>query len=400
MNAERILKSIHVLTHMPIHLFDRSFDLIASFTSDTAKIVNYDFRRMATDASTEERGFSILTGSFGEMFILYAIEDRYALFGPFRCNVIDRDSLEQKLAEQDIPQREWRMLTTYLQELPLYALGDLRDIITHINYCFTGSLEDPLSENLHAYVRSFYMDFDRERIGKYDGRTFDPQSYLYYYESEILSYVNAGKVEDLKDMVFRLGNAVIPSTSGDMLRSEKNYSIVVFQKLSRAGIDAGCDIVESTLARDAFIRRTEEAHTLQGVLKIRDAAIVFFTAEVGKTRAHGYSQLVTSIVQFIGLNTNRALRVQQIADAFHLSTSAVQKKFKAETGATIQQYIMKRKIEGAKVMLKSGLSVTDVATALGFFDSSHFSRTFKKVAHITPKRYQESQVQLPSRKEQ
>ena len=35
------------------------------------------------------------------------------------------------------------------------------------------------------------------------------------------------------------------AVTGDTLRSEKNYSIVVFEKLSQAGIELGMDIVRS-----------------------------------------------------------------------------------------------------------------------------------------------------------
>lgn len=397
MNAEKILKSIHVLSHMSVRLLDRDFNVLASFSSGSAAFIGYDVSQLTDDAIPHDQPFSLITGHYSELFILYKLDERYALIGPFRVNKVNRAATERKLASQDVPRSEWKTIVSYFEGLPVYALGDVRDIIIHLHFCFTGEIEDPLHDELHAYLRNFYLELDREIVGSCDDRTFDPHSYLYYYESEILSYVNAGRVEALKEMVFKLGSAVVPSTSGDILRSEKNYSIVVFQKLSRAAIDAGCDIVEATVARDAFIRRTEEAGTLQQALKIRDAAIVYYTAEVGKTLERGYSQLVTGIVQFIGLNTNRALRVQHIADAFHLSTSAIQKKFKAETGITVQQYITLRKIEEAKVMLKSGLTVAEVAFALGFFDSSHFSRTFKKIAHTTPKAYQQAQPQLPPR---
>lgn len=397
MDAEKILKSIHVLSHLSVHLLDRDFNIVASHTAGSALFMKYDTGQLAREAEQTDHGFSLINGHFGELFILYDIGEHYALLGPMRVNSVNRAAAERRLASMDVPRKDWKTFISYFESLPLYALGDVRDIIMHLHFCFTGRLEDPLHDEVHAYVRSFYLDLDRELVSSCDDRTFDPHSYLYYYESEILSYVNAGRVEALKDMVFKLGSAAVPSTSGDMLRSEKNYSIVVLQKLSRAAIDVGCDIVESTAARDAFIRRTEEAGSLQQTLKIRDAAIVCFTAEVGKTLERGYSQLVTGIVQFIGLNTNRALRVQHVADAFHLSTSAIQKKFKAETGITVQQYITKRKVEEAKIMLKSGLTVAEVAFALGFFDSSHFSRTFKKFTNTTPKAYQQSQVQLPPR---
>lgn len=392
MEKLKILKSIHVLSGVPIQVFDRDFNLTKVFKSSQARILDYNLKSLTEGVSLEEGKFGIVSGSFNELFILYGLSDRIVLFGPFRCNVVDREMLERKLASQGTPRSEWAFLYDYLSGLPLYALGDVRDVMIHIHYCLTGDISDPLQGELYDYVRRFYVDLEQERVNAYDARKFNPNVYLFYYETEILQYVKAGRVDDLKKMVYELSGAVIPPMSGDMLRSEKDYSIIVLEKLAKTAIDAGADIIEAYFARNSFVRKTEEAEVLNDVLKVRDAAIVYYTSEVGKSKSKGYLRLVSGIIQYIGLNANRPLRAQEIADAFHLSPSAIQKKFKAETGSTIQQYITSHKISEAKVMLKSGLTVTEVAVALGFFDSSHFSRVFKRMTGSTPRKYQDDQV--------
>lgn len=392
MEKLKILKSIHVLSGVPIQVFDRDFNLTKVFKSSQARILEYNLKSLTEGVVLEEGKFGIVSGSFNELFVLYGLADRIVLFGPFRCNVVDREMLERKLAAQGTPRSEWAFLYDYLSGLPLYALGDVRDIMIHIHYCLTGDMSDPLQGELYDYVRRFYVDLEQERINAYDARRFNPNVYLFYYETEILQYVKAGRTDDLKKMVYELSSAVIPPMSGDMLRSEKDYSIIVFEKLAKTAIDAGADIIEAYFARNSFVRKTEEAEVLNDVLKVRDAAIVYYTFEVGKSKSKGYSRLVSGIIQYIGLNANRPLRAQEIADAFHLSSSAIQKKFKTETGSTIQQYITAHKIAESKVMLKSGLTVTEVAVALGFFDSSHFSRVFKRMTGSTPRKYQDDQV--------
>lgn len=392
MEKLKILKSIHVLSGVPIQVFDKDFNLTKVFKSSSARILDYNLKSLANGVPMEDGKFGVVSGSFNELFVLYGMEDRNVLFGPFRCNVIDREMLERKLAAQGTPRSEWSFLYDYLSSLPLYALGDVRDIMIHINYCLTGDMSDPLEDELYDYVDRFYVELEEERVHAYDARKFNPNVYLFYYETEILQYVKAGRTEDLKKMVYELSNAVIPPMAGDILRSEKDYSILVFEKLAKTAIDAGADIIEVYFARNSFVRKTEESEVLRDVLKVRDAAIVHYTSEVGKSRSKGYSRLVSGIIQYIGLNANRPLRAQEIADAFHLSPSAIQKKFKAETGSTIQQYITQHKVSEAKVMLKSGLTVTEVAVALGFFDSSHFSRVFKRITGSTPRRYQDDQA--------
>lgn len=55
---------------------------------------------------------------------------------------------------------------------------------------------------------------------------------------------------------------------------------------------------------------------------------------------------------------------------------------------TLQEFITKKKIAESKELLKSNISINEIALKLGFFDASHFSKTFKNSTGITPKQYQ------------
>ncbi|OSM27396.1 AraC family transcriptional regulator, partial [Enterococcus faecalis] len=48
------------------------------------------------------------------------------------------------------------------------------------------------------------------------------------------------------------------------------------------------------------------------------------------------------------------------------------------------------KISEAKVMLKSNYPINDISLLLGFSDTSHFTKVFKKITGTTPKKYQMS----------
>ncbi|HCD6348864.1 TPA: YSIRK-targeted surface antigen transcriptional regulator, partial [Enterococcus faecium] len=105
---------------------------------------------------------------------------------------------------------------------------------------------------------------------------------------------------NLENMVFNLSNGIIPSVSGDTIRSEKNYSIIVFEKLAQTSITLGMDIIEAYQSRDALIQENELAVSLPEVLKVRDSGIVYYTKEIGKTKIEHLSPLISSVVQFIG----------------------------------------------------------------------------------------------------
>ncbi len=80
--------------------------------------------------------------------------------------------------------------------------------------------------------------------------------------------------------------------------------------------------------------------------------------------------------------------INMIADHVCLSNDHFIRLFKTEMGVTPLQYINRKKIEKAQLLLLSGdFSVKNVAYTLGFEDCSYFNRLFKKMVGTTPQEY-------------
>ncbi|UUZ94015.1 helix-turn-helix transcriptional regulator [Paenibacillus sp. P25] len=66
--------------------------------------------------------------------------------------------------------------------------------------------------------------------------------------------------------------------------------------------------------------------------------------------------------------------------------------FRREVGRTLQDYIRDAKIEEAANLLRlTDRPISEVSTLLGFHDQSYFTKTFKKVMGVTPKRFKRGQ---------
>jgi len=71
-------------------------------------------------------------------------------------------------------------------------------------------------------------------------------------------------------------------------------------------------------------------------------------------------------------------------------------QFAAEEGLSLEQYIIRQKIERVKELLHYGeLSLSEIADVLGYSSVAHLSAQFKKVCGITPSAYKK---QKPGRK--
>jgi AraC-like DNA-binding protein len=65
-------------------------------------------------------------------------------------------------------------------------------------------------------------------------------------------------------------------------------------------------------------------------------------------------------------------------------------RFKEETGQTLYDYLTKIRLEHAKYLLEDGtLSVTDIASRVGYPNANSFARIFKNVVHKSPTAYTE-----------
>lgn len=91
------------------------------------------------------------------------------------------------------------------------------------------------------------------------------------------------------------------------------------------------------------------------------------------------------VLDFIRANfKDPDLNISQIAMEFHMTPTYVSAVFKKQTGKSILDVIRQMRIEYAKELLESDMSVEDVAFAAGFRESSTFIRAFKNYHGITP----------------
>jgi AraC-like DNA-binding protein len=89
----------------------------------------------------------------------------------------------------------------------------------------------------------------------------------------------------------------------------------------------------------------------------------------------------------IAANIERRLTVADIAKLCSMSESNVKKVFSKYAGCGLIEYCNKAKIVRAKELLASGMSVGEVADALGFDNQNYFSTVFKRIAGIPPSRF-------------
>jgi AraC-like DNA-binding protein len=81
------------------------------------------------------------------------------------------------------------------------------------------------------------------------------------------------------------------------------------------------------------------------------------------------------------------LDVPAMAAAALMSPSHFSRKFRAAYGETPYSYLMTRRIERAKALLRQGMSVTETCVAVGCTSLGSFSSRFSEIVGQTPSQY-------------
>ncbi|MCC6437052.1 MAG: helix-turn-helix transcriptional regulator [Acidimicrobiales bacterium] len=81
------------------------------------------------------------------------------------------------------------------------------------------------------------------------------------------------------------------------------------------------------------------------------------------------------------------LDVPAMASAALMSPAHFSRRFRAAYGETPYAYLMTRRIERAKALLRQGMSVTDACIAVGCTSLGSFSSRFTEIVGETPSRY-------------
>jgi AraC-like DNA-binding protein len=98
----------------------------------------------------------------------------------------------------------------------------------------------------------------------------------------------------------------------------------------------------------------------------------------------------SDVMSFIEQNLARHLTVDQLAARVHLHPVYFASLFRREIGVSPKEYLCRRRIEKAQLMLiHSHDSVKEIAAAVGYGDEYYFSRMFRKVTGVPPTVYRQ-----------
>jgi len=101
------------------------------------------------------------------------------------------------------------------------------------------------------------------------------------------------------------------------------------------------------------------------------------------------SNLVAAQVkEYINEHYSEDFFLEDIANSLHLSLYYLSHVFKAHTGYSPKQYLLRRRLgEAQTLLITTELSITDISAAVGYGNPNHFDRMFSKYIGMSPSGY-------------
>ena len=100
--------------------------------------------------------------------------------------------------------------------------------------------------------------------------------------------------------------------------------------------------------------------------------------------ARPHDPLVIDVIEYINTHLTEEFSLEDLSRRFFFSISHINKVFRAETGSSVWDYVVVKRLLLARSLLHSGVSAAGAAARSGFSDYSSFFRLYRRRFGLSP----------------
>ncbi len=142
------------------------------------------------------------------------------------------------------------------------------------------------------------------------------------------------------------------------------------------------DVLACTLYADSM------AHFLAMHLLMREARLGQSKPQTARPLSRRQMRVLD---EYVSDKSGTALGLPELAALLSMGQNQLLRRLKISTGLTPHQYLMRKRIERARVLLReSDRSIADISLEVGFSSQSHFSERFRALVGTSPGSYRRS----------
>lgn len=353
----------------------------------------YDAIARQTMTQIRENTVYQLADGFSGVYLYFSLPEAdggtIVSIGPYLNQPVTPEQLMERTEEKGISSQQAQQLLKYYYGLPLIQQGSHLFVMLDT---FFEKLWGSQGYTMEMISQEFSVDKNL-----WDTAAETSQSRLhrmemmqtrYAMENTLMDAISRGQYHKVEVLFSQFSMHNFERRVSDSLRNTKNYCIITNTLFRKAAEKGGVHPYHLDEVSSQFADRIEQLSTENEVAGLMAEMAKAYCRLVRKQNMKNYSALVQKAVVFIegDLPGNLSLRI--LADNLNVNASYLSSLFKKETGKTVTDYILERRMELAAQLLKSTrLQVQTVAQHCGIVDVHYFTKLFKRHTGRTPREY-------------
>ncbi|MHC4124131.1 MAG: helix-turn-helix domain-containing protein, partial [Planctomycetota bacterium] len=206
-------------------------------------------------------------------------------------------------------------------------------------------------------------------------------------ERELLSKVKIGDKTGAKGILNSILGTILFHNPGD-LGVLKARLLELLSILSRSGVEGGVSIDVMLEKNLGYVNKVMQINNQEDLCAWISMALNEFIELVYSSQDARKVTQIMPAVNYIDANYDKPLSLAEVAKAACLSISRLAHLFKEQMGITIIDYLTSVRIERAKqLLLATDQNCTEICFQVGYNNQSYFTRTFKELVGMTPRRF-------------
>lgn len=217
----------------------------------------------------------------------------------------------------------------------------------------------------------------------------DEKATPYSAELRLLSCVQQGDIESLITQLKNLDSIIVMGRmSDDELMQHKYMAVSTITLATRYAIQGGLNEKKAYEFSDRVIKAIDKLNDKDEIVKYAGLEIMNLTKDVKKNKGQPeFSPHIRSCIKYINENISAKITVSSVADYCGISPDYLSQIFKREIGENLSTYILRQKLERAKILLLEGKSSKEICAEAGFSSQPYFVTAFKRFYKMTPTEY-------------
>ncbi|WP_414047431.1 helix-turn-helix domain-containing protein [Macrococcus equi] len=306
------------------------------------------------------------------------------IIGPFLENRPSEKTCHEMLQSSNLPLSKLLSLKQYLLQVPLCQYKKALTLCRLATKFITGKkrLFD-VQEIAFKFHRVTEDHNDYKHQYEYELSLVE---HRYNIENQLLIAIEKGDIETAYQL-----NAEIQLLVSGLQRAKEDinnahYKANVLNILSRKALErAGANVLVIDEISARYAKKIDDTMDIAQLKEISHALVEEYANLANRAHALNYSPIVSKVIQYIELNLDKPLTLQELADYAKVSKTYLSKVFNSETNASITDYINTMRIKKSiELIERTAMPLSDVYSYVGFKSQSYFSKCFKAYTGKSP----------------